>query len=26
MRRNLTLGVVLAHGLFFVQQSLQAQI
>ena len=26
MRRNLTLGVVLAHGLFFAQQSLQAQI
>jgi hypothetical protein len=26
MRRNLTLGVVLAHGLFFVQQSLQSQI
>ena len=26
MRRNLTLGAVLAHGLFFVQQSLQAQI
>ncbi len=26
MRRNLTLAVVLAHGLFFVQQSLQAQI
>ena len=25
MRRNLTLGVVLAHGLFFAQQSLQAQ-
>ena len=25
MRRNLTLGVVLAHGLFFVQQSVQAQ-
>ena len=25
MRRNLTLGVVLAHGLFFVQQSLLAQ-
>ena len=26
MRRNLTLGVVSAHGLFFAQQSLQAQI
>ena len=26
MRRNLTLGVVLAHGLFFAQQSLRAQI
>ena len=26
MRRNLTLGVVLAHGLFFAQQSMQAQI
>jgi hypothetical protein len=26
MRRNLTLGVVLAHGLFFAQQSLQSQI
>ena len=24
MRRNLTLGVVLAHGLFFAQQSLQS--
>lgn len=24
MRRNLTLGVVLAHGLFFVRQSLQS--
>ena len=24
MRRNLTLGVVLAHGLFFIQQSFQA--
>ena len=26
MRRNLTLGVLLAHGLFFAQQSLQSQI
>jgi len=26
MRRNLTLGVVLAHGLFFAHQSLQSQI
>ena len=26
MRRNLTLGVVLAHGLFFAQQALQSQI
>ena len=26
MRRNLTVGVVLAHGLFFVHQSLQSQI
>ena len=26
MRRNLTLGVVCAHGLFFAQQSLQVQI
>ena len=26
MRRNLTLGVVLAHGLFFTHQSLQSQI
>ena len=25
MRRNLTLGVVLAHGLFFAHQSLQSQ-
>ena len=24
MRRNLTLGVLLAHGLFFIQQSLEA--
>ena len=26
MRRNLTLGVVLAHGLFFALQSLKSQI